>query len=52
MKEITMSYGRQGLRVRLDDDWQLQVIRKPVLPALAEPARTLEATLDMPVAAM
>ncbi len=51
MKEITMSYGRQGLRVRLDDDWQLQVIRKPVLPALAEPARTLEATLDMPVAA-
>ena len=51
MPEITLSYGRSGLRVRLHDAWQVEVVRKPAMPVLADPVAALEASLDAPVAA-
>ena len=51
MREITMACGRNGRRVRLDDAWRVDVIRKPPMPVLADPAGALEASLDAPVAA-
>ena len=49
MREIVMACGRRGLRVQLDDAWQVDVIRKPAMPVLADPAGALEAALDAPV---
>jgi len=51
MREVTMAYGRHGMRVRLDAAWQVEVIRKPAMPVLADPLAALEASLDAPVGA-
>lgn len=51
MSDITMSCGRSGLRVNLDPAWQVDVVRKPAMPVLADPAGALSAALAAPVAA-
>ena len=51
MREITMAYGARGMRVRLNEDWQAEVIRKPAMPTLADPAAAIESSLDAPVGA-
>ena len=51
MSEITMAYGRSGMRVQLNDAWQADVIRKPPMPVLADPVAVLEDALDKPVSA-
>ena len=51
MSEITMAYGRSGMRVQLNDAWQVDVIRKPTMPVLPDPVAALEAALDAPVGA-
>ena len=51
MSEITMAYGRSGMRVQLDDAWQVELIRKPPMPVLADPVAALEASLEAPVGA-
>jgi nickel-dependent lactate racemase len=49
MNEIRMSYGRNGLNVRLDASWQIETIRKPAMPILSDTVAALEAALTSPV---
>ncbi len=49
--EITLAYGQSGLRVRLDEAWHTDVIRKPAMPVLTDLVGALEAALQAPVAA-
>jgi predicted kinase len=51
MNEIAMTCGRSGRRVVLDPAWQVELVRKPAMPALADPVTALEAALDAPVGA-
>ncbi len=48
---IDLNYGRGHLPVELDDGWDVSVIRKPVMPVLAEPAAAVETALSQTVAA-
>jgi hypothetical protein len=49
MNTITMAYGREGLAVRLDPSWQVEVVRKPAMPLPADPAAAVAAALAAPV---
>jgi nickel-dependent lactate racemase len=49
--QAELRYGRGELTVRLPDDLQLTVIRKPAMPVLADGADAVRAALARPVAA-
>jgi lactate racemase len=48
---VDMNYGKGVLPVNLPEDWNVTVIRKPDMPAIAEPVSALEAAFDAPVGA-
>jgi lactate racemase len=48
---VELRYGRGVLPVRLPDDAEVTVIRKPAMPLVADPAAAVRAALDDPVAA-
>jgi nickel-dependent lactate racemase len=48
---VELSYGRGTLPIDLPDDWQINVIRKPPMPVLAEPREAVRAALANPIAA-
>lgn len=48
--QVELSYGRGTLPVRLPDQCQPTIIRKPEMPVLADPVAAVEAALANPVA--
>ena len=48
---VELNYGRSRLAVDLDPAWDVTVVRKPDMPALADPAAALEAAFDAPAGA-
>ena len=48
---VELRYGRGVLPVRLPDDAEVTVIRKPAMPVVADPAATVRAALEDPVEA-
>ena len=48
---VELRYGRGVLPVRLPDDAEVTVIRKPAMPVVADPAATVRAALDNPIGA-
>jgi len=49
--DIRLLYGREGLTLRLPDDWEIEVVRKRPMPVLPDPASTLERALANPIGA-
>ena len=47
--DIDLLYGRDGLTVRLPDDLEVTVIRKPSMPVAASPEAAVRAALAKPV---
>jgi lactate racemase len=46
---VTMSLGRNGLPVELDDAWDVTVIAKPSMPVIDDPSAALRRALECPV---
>ena len=46
---IDLRYGKGSFRLALDPDWDVTVIRKPEMPALADPVGAVRAALAQPV---
>jgi lactate racemase len=46
---IVMNYGRKGLPLELPDGWDITVVRKPRMPVLADPGKTLDEAFKAPV---
>ncbi len=51
LMQVDLRYGRGDLSVRLPDDLDVTVIRKPAMPVHADPAAAMRAALDAPVGA-
>ncbi len=49
--DLELLYGRTGHVIRLPDDLDVTVIRKPAMPVLADPAGALRAALAGPIGA-
>jgi nickel-dependent lactate racemase len=49
--DLELLYGRDGHVIRLPDDLDVTVIRKPAMPVLAAPADALRAALAAPIGA-
>lgn len=49
MTDITLAYGRDGLRLRLPAAAEPTVIRKKPLPRLSDPAAAVAAAFDQPI---
>jgi len=47
--QVDLSYGKSTHPLRLRDEWDVTVIRKPPMPILTDPARAVEAALTSPV---
>ena len=46
---VDLRYGKAGLPVRLDADWNVTVIAKPPMPIVSAPAAAVHAALTQPV---
>lgn len=46
---VEMSYGRQGLRLELPDDWRVTIVNKKTMPVLDDPAGAVIKALAAPV---
>jgi nickel-dependent lactate racemase len=49
--QVDLLYGRGTLPLRLPDDLEVTVVRKPSMPVLADPGEAVEGALRRPVAA-
>ncbi len=49
--EVELPYGRGALPLRLPDDLEVTLVRKPEMPVLAAPAEAVERALRQPVGA-
>lgn len=49
--KVELSYGKGTLPIEFDDDWRVDVIRKPPMPVLPRPAEAVDAALNAPVGA-
>ena len=47
--QVDLSYGKSTYPLRLRDEWDVTVVRKPPMPILTDPARAVEAALTSPV---
>lgn len=47
--QVTMNYGRDGLRLDLPDDWDVTVLTKKKMPVLENPPQAVEEALDSPI---
>jgi nickel-dependent lactate racemase len=47
--QVEVSYGRGTLPIRLHDDWEVEVVRKPSMPLLADPSAAVRDALQAPV---
>ncbi len=46
---IDLNYGRNGTVLELPDDWDVTVLRKPLMPVLADPEEAVLSALEKPV---
>ncbi len=49
--QCTLRYGRTGLAIDLPDSWDVTVVSRPPMPAVADPAATVRKALESPVGA-
>ena len=49
--QLELNYGKGKLPLKLDDGWQVTVIRKPQMPVEADPVAAVESALARPVGA-
>jgi nickel-dependent lactate racemase len=47
----TLKYGRTGLVVEIPDSWDVTVVSRPPMPAVADPAAAIQDALETPVGA-
>ena len=47
--EIKIAYGKTGLNINLEDDWDITVVEPKYIDALTEPGRTISDSLKNPI---
>lgn len=47
--EVRMNYGREGLLLKLPDDWRVDVVNKKAMPVLSDPLKAVTEALSAPV---
>lgn len=47
--QVRMNYGREGLLLKLPDDWRVDVVNKKAMPVLSDPLKAVTEALSAPV---